>query len=320
MKKLVCGFLSVGLLLSSFNVSIAKADEVTSLKGSPEVGDVIVTVGADLTEKQRFELLNKFNVVESDTNIVKVTIDDEKEYLGSYVSKERMGNKSYSNSKIEILKEGSGIDVSTSNISWVSEAMYANALLTAGVQDAKIEVTAPFEVSGTGALTGIIKAYDSYEDVELNKEQIDIANEEMVTSAEISDEIGVEEADALLVAVKELIMENEYKNKEDLEKDILIKAEELGIAVGEESLNKLVDLYYKMSELDIDWSQFSEQYDKLKDSVLGFVNDIDKEQVKEKAEEAKGFFTKVLDGIGNVIDWFLGLFGYDKTEEEVTVE
>lgn len=269
-----------------------------------------------MSDKEKFDILNQFNVVEKDTNIITVTIEDEREYLGSYVSDEKMGNKSYSSSKIEILKPNSGIDISTSNISWVSEAMYANALLTAGVKDAKVTVTAPMNVSGTGALTGIIKAYDSYKGVELDREHVDIANEEMVTGSELSDEIGSEEADALLVAVKELIMENKYEDKEDLKTDIAAKAKDLGIALGEESLNKLTDLYFKMNELDIDWSVVGEQFDKLKDSVIGFVSGIDKEDLKDKAESAKGFFGKVIDGIGSVIDWFLGLFGYNKDEAE----
>ena len=33
--------------------------------------------------------------------------------------------------------------------------MYKNALTTAGITDADVKVTAPFEASGTAALTGI---------------------------------------------------------------------------------------------------------------------------------------------------------------------
>ena len=40
--------------------------------------------------------------------------------------------------------------------------MYINALATAGVKDASVYVTAPFSVSGTPALTGIIKAYEVF--------------------------------------------------------------------------------------------------------------------------------------------------------------
>ena len=47
------------------------------------------------------------------------------------------------------------------NINWVTDAMYTNALITAGVKDAEIQITAPFKVSGTAALTGLMKAYET---------------------------------------------------------------------------------------------------------------------------------------------------------------
>lgn len=61
---------------------------------------------------------------------------------------------------ITILDDGSGLNVSTKNINWCTEQMYKNALTTAGITDADVKVTAPFEVSGTAALTGIYKAYE----------------------------------------------------------------------------------------------------------------------------------------------------------------
>lgn len=46
--------------------------------------------------------------------------------------------------------------------------MYKNALATAGITDAKVLISAPFPVSGTGALTGIYKAYEDMTGVSLN--------------------------------------------------------------------------------------------------------------------------------------------------------
>ena len=37
--------------------------------------------------------------------------------------------------------------------------MYANALATAGVEDVNVVVAGPFNVSGTAALVGALKAY-----------------------------------------------------------------------------------------------------------------------------------------------------------------
>ena len=59
---------------------------------------------------------------------------------------------------ITYTKPGSGHIVRSKNINSITDAMYTNALITAGVKDAEIQITAPFKVSGTAALTGLMKA------------------------------------------------------------------------------------------------------------------------------------------------------------------
>lgn len=72
--------------------------------------------------------------------------------------------------------------------------MYLNALMTAGVKDAKVYVTAPFEVSGTAALTGLIKAYEVSSDEAISEDVKQVANQELVTTSELGDKIGNENA------------------------------------------------------------------------------------------------------------------------------
>ncbi|MGQ3339185.1 DUF1002 domain-containing protein, partial [Staphylococcus aureus] len=72
----------------------------------------------------------------------------------------QIGTKAISSASITLGEKDSGLNITTNNINWVTDEMYTNALITAGVKDAKIYITAPFEVSGTAALTGILKAYE----------------------------------------------------------------------------------------------------------------------------------------------------------------
>src|SRR5699024_9612239 len=109
-----------------------------------------------------------------------VTNQEEHKYLGEYISKAQIGTKALSSSKIVIGEKDSGLKVTTHNITWVTDNMYENAMSTAGVQDAEVYVTAPFPVSGTAALTGILKAYETTMDIKIPEEQKQVANEEMV--------------------------------------------------------------------------------------------------------------------------------------------
>ena len=124
-------------------------------------GDMIVTLGENLTTEQKNMLLSEMNVP-TDVKTITVSNAEEHQYLGGYISNALIGTKAISSSSVTFEQAGSGLKVETKNINWVTEDMYINALATAGVKDASVYVTAPFSVSGTAALTGIIKAYEGF--------------------------------------------------------------------------------------------------------------------------------------------------------------
>src|SRR5690625_5454661 len=87
----------------------------------------------------------------------------------------------YSSARITLENAGKGITINIitpENITEVSSDMYANALLTAGVEDATVDVVSPVKVSGHSALAGIYKVYD-VEGVELDKVRMELADEEL---------------------------------------------------------------------------------------------------------------------------------------------
>ena len=260
-------------------------------------GDVIVTLGEDLSEDQKRQLLNEMGVSE-DIEPVYVTNAEEHEYLGDLISKAQIGTRAISSSKITIGEPGSGLHVETNNITWVSEEMYANALITAGVKDAEIYVTAPFAVSGTAALTGLIKAYEITADIEIPEEQKRVANEEMVKTAELGDKFGMDKANELMTTIKEEIAKNPPETEDDLRDLIRRIAEQLGIELTDEELNGLVSLFNRMKDLNIDWDQVTSQLAKVRDNLGEFLN----------REETQSFIQRVIDFFISIIDsirsWF----------------
>ena len=289
MNKLVKAGLSLMLaILFLFPVS-AFADA--------QAGDVIVTLGKNLTAEQRAAMLEEMGVNES-ADIVEVTNEEEHQYLGSYISSRLIGTKALSSSKITLGEKNSGLIVKTNNINWVSEEMYINALATAGVKDAEIYVTAPFQVSGTAALTGIIKAYELTSDEKIPEDVKQAANEEMVTAAELGDQIGTDEASALMTKIKEEISNNAPETKGDVEKIVTDSANDLNITLTEEQKQTLTDLFDRLKELDIDWGQVKDQVSNAKDKLTEFFS----------SEEGQNFLDKLKEVINAVIDWFKELF------------
>lgn len=192
----------------------------------------------------------------SDDQIITVSNEEEHQYLGDYIPKATIGTKAISSTSITIEESGSGLEVKTKNINWVTDEMYLNALMTAGVKDASIYVTAPFEVSGTAALTGLIKAYEITSEEAIPEDVKQVANEELVTTAKLGDEVGAENASALMAKIKDEIAQNGIPETDaDIRTMIENAANELGITLSEEQINSLIDLFNKMKDINIDWNQ-----------------------------------------------------------------
>lgn len=269
-------------------VSVSFADAIP--------GDVIITLGEDLAEDDKQALLDEMGVNPDEVQVVYVTNEEEHEYLGDYIPASQIGSNAISSSRITITDNDEGIMVETNNITRISEGMYANALVTAGVKDAEVYVTAPFNVSGTGALTGLIKAYELSSDEAIPEDQKQIANEELVKTAELGDEHGVEQATELMARIKEEIANQDIETEDDLRDLIQRLANELGISLTEEELDGLVSLFDRMRNMDINWDQVRNQLGNIRENVSDFIS----------SEEGQGFIQAVVDFFSAIIDAIRG--------------
>jgi uncharacterized protein YpuA (DUF1002 family) len=257
-------------------------------------GDKIITLGKNLTEEQKQSMLGEMGA-DDNSQVIEVTNEEEHKYLGNYTPKAQIGTKAISSSAITIEKSGSGLEVNTKNINWVTDEMYLNALMTAGVKDATIQVTAPFEVSGTAALTGLLKAYEVTSDEAIPEEVKQVANEELVKTAELGDKVGEENASALMAKIKEEIANNGVPETDAEFRELIEKAaSDLGITLSEEEINSLVALFNKMKDVNVNWDQVGQQLDKAKDKISNF---IDSEEGQNFLDQLKEFFIALWDAI-----------------------
>lgn len=61
----------------------------------------------------------------------------------------------YSSAYVKLTDQG-GVQVSSKNVSLVTNEMFANALITSGILNCEVNVSAPFMVTGESALAGIL--------------------------------------------------------------------------------------------------------------------------------------------------------------------
>ncbi|AQX53865.1 DUF1002 domain-containing protein [Priestia flexa] len=257
------------------------------------VGDVIVTLGEDLTIAQKEKVLKD---LEAPDNAQTITVSnaEEHEYLGDFIPKATIGSRAISSSSITLTAKDSGLSVATQNITSITDDMYLNALMTAGVKDADIKITAPFEVSGTAALTGIMKAYEVQTNKKIPEEVKKAANEEMVQTAELGEKVGKEKAAEFMATIKEEIAKENPQTKDDLRALIERVANDLGISLTDSELNTLVDFFNRLKDLDIDWNQVKDQLSATKEKVTTFLQS---EEGQSFLDKLKNFFISIIDAI-----------------------
>jgi len=262
-------------------------------------GEIVVSLGANLTQAQREEMLELFDVKENEVTIIEVTNQEERDYLEGLVSDKTIGTKAISSCYVKPLAEGEGIIVETHNITWVTREMFANAMVTAGVENAHVVAAAPFNVSGTAALTGIMKAFEKAEGENLSEEAKKIASEELVTTGELGDEIGKDEAAELIRKIKEKVISGNIKDSEDIRRIIIEISADLNINLTQEQIDQIVKLMEKIKNLDLNVENIREQLNKIAGNL---------DEVRKKVEENRGLIQKILDAIIGFFQWIRGLF------------
>ena len=273
----------------------AKADAVTEADPS----DVYVSFGADLSENEKATVLGLMGITENDLDNFKVgeiTNADEKNYLGNYLDASVIGSRALSSVIVVVGEKGDGIDVETKNISYCTPGMYTNALITAGIEDADVIVAGPFEITGTAALVGAMKAYAELTGEKISEDSMDAAVNELVITSEIAENVNSEDIEQLMAFVMAKVVEEGLDNDEAISQAIDEGASQLGISITEEEKQSIISLMKKIGDLDLDLESMQQQakdlFNKLED--MG----IDKEQ-------AKNFFQKIIDALK---EFFSSLF------------
>ncbi|HSQ33904.1 MAG TPA: DUF1002 domain-containing protein [Peptostreptococcaceae bacterium] len=255
----------------------------------------VVTLGANLSEDQKSQMLNYFGVKDGDAQVLTVTNSEERQYLQGVAPESQIGTKSISSSYVQPLSKGSGLDVETNNLTWVSESMIANALATAGVEDAKVVASAPFKVSGTAALTGIVKGFEKSTGEKIDKEALQTANEELVVTGELGQNIGKDEAAAVINQIKEEVVKQGAKSEDEIKQIIINISNEYNINLTPDQIAQILGLMKNISGLNLDLGQLQGQLQNISSKIEETLGNVD-------VEQAQGFFNSLMDFIQNIMN------------------
>ncbi len=265
----------------------------------------VVTLGADLTEEQKSQMLKYFNVTENDANILTITSAEEYEALGNVATSAQLGTRAISCSYVEPTSEG-GLDIKSNNLTWVTVGMIRNALITAGIENAKVVVSAPFKVSGTAALTGVLKGFENSSSGEkIDEDKKEAANEEIVVTGDLGETIGQDDAANLMNDIKKEVIKESPSSEKELDKIIDKSVDKYNYDLSDEDIEKIKSVMNKINDLDIDYKSIKDQLNEVQDSLKD----------KISAEEVKGFFATIGNFFSKIWNWFIGLFSSDDSSD-----
>src|SRR5699024_4823019 len=286
-------FLIMAFVFSSSSFVAQAADDTIDER----FGEPAVVYGETLTDEQKEEVRRLLEVDTDQVNEFTVTGQDLSNYIGG-----NPNSRMFSSAKITHKENGHGIVVNiviADNITEVTNDMYSNALITAGVENALIEVASSVQVTGHSALSGIYKAYDA-KGAELDKDRMEVANEELNVATELAEKDGVsqEKVTELMTEIKKEIADKDPATREDVEEIIQEQLSKLEINLSEEDRQLLTDLFEKMRDIDIDFDKVRDQLEDLTHKIKDKLDDLNIDE---------GFWEKVVNWFKNL---FNSIFGY----------
>ena len=277
MKKRILSSIALGLALTIGCAVPAMADSRR-----------VVTLGADLTQDQQNTMMKYFGVSADTVDIIYINNNDEREHLGSYVPLEQIGTKTFSCALVAPTTKG-GIQVKTANLSWVTCNMIASTLSTSGVTNCQVVAASPFEVSGTGALTGVIMAYETANDVTLDEEKKDLANEELVTTGNLADAVGQSKATAVINETKLQVIENNVTDIGEINNIVNNVSNNYDVTMSQDQSDEIAALMQKIAQQDYDITQLKATLERVQANVAGDAGASEEQQAEaeKKAQEAE---------------------------------
>ncbi len=263
-----------------------------------------LVLGSDLTPSEEQTVLDLLGVKNlNDYNVSYVTNAEEHEALGAYLPAEVIGSRALSS--VLLTPNNKGIEVETDNINYVTKEMYQNALITAGLKNVKLKAVGPYPISGTAALTSAEKAYEIMTGEQVEQENVDVANDELVTTQDVADEVGQEDATELIAALKQQVV-NEDLSEEQIASALDELEQKMDITLSPETKQQIIDLMQRIKGLDLDPELIRQQAENIYNNIKGYVD----------SAGGSGFLDSIAQAVKNFIDTIVNFFSGNSNVEQ----
>ncbi|HEY7030776.1 MAG TPA: DUF1002 domain-containing protein [Thermomicrobiales bacterium] len=227
-----------------------------------------ITLGESLNDDQKRELLEYFKAG-ADDKVITITEKETNDAMAGVLDGVGEGmSGAYSSTALTCRELGDGLDVTTRSITLVTPSMYAMALVTAGIGDARLVVAAPelAPAGGMAALTGVFKTWEiaPCESGKTTKKRQKLALEELALTSQIGQALvgqgiadGIQRASDLVLDTQKTIVTDRLSEESAIESALAGQEQAQAVTVPPDLRPKLVDLMVRLVDAKIDWSTFS---------------------------------------------------------------
>ena len=202
----------------------------------------VVSIGNDLTDAQKKTMMRYFGI-ENDKSVQQITVTnkDEISHLSSYIPLEQIGTRTVSCAYIKPTESG-GIRVRTANLQYVTANMIASILADLGIKNCEVVYDCPFQVSGTGALTGIIMAYETATGETIDQAKKDIATQEVIVTKDLAKDIGNVQAEYVINQAKVEAVQNNISDKQEIQNTVTNIVNNNNINISQDQIENITNL------------------------------------------------------------------------------
>ncbi len=235
--------------------------QILSTSISQEKPQVVITFGEDLSPGQKKQVMKIFKKWKRTKNahIISVSNQEERQYLEGKIDNHLIGTRAISSAYLEVMDGRDGIEIETENISAITPFMYVNALTTAGVEDARVIVAAPFEVSGTAALTGIIKAFETASAENLSVHAKETAYQELTETYKLSNKYGKKNTENMIYDIKREVIEKKLYSASEIKPVIIEISNHYNINLTTAEIDRIIQLMQGYKNIKLDTGKIEEQ-------------------------------------------------------------
>nr|WP_294662642.1 DUF1002 domain-containing protein [uncultured Blautia sp.] len=226
----------------------------------------VVTLGADLTDAQKNTMMKYFKADASQVQVITVNNQDERNYLGKYISSEQIGTRTLSCAYVKPTQSG-GIKVRTANLNYVTCNMLANALSTAGITNCEAVAACPYEVSGTGALTGVMMAYETASGQQLDSTKKDLATKEVVVTGDVAQQVGGDNATNIINQAKLQIIGDNVQNADEIYNIVNNIAVQNNVTLSSDELNTITALLQEIVQQNYDIQEMKQTLESIQKNL-----------------------------------------------------